>query len=237
MTSMTTRRDFLRVLGIGGALTLFPGVFAACADAGNYRQIAGPGSGTDIRIDFADGDVAVLQFAYLVEQLESDFHLQVVASFVSSTLSATERSVLADIGSHDATHRDVLKTLLGVNASVTLTAAYDNVDMNDRVSVLRTATALKELSVGAYNGLAQYLADANNVLLFGKIVSVEARHAAAIRDLIDPRSGNFASLAFDDALGPDAIRSIVQRYVVDRIVLAAPSAMFVQGPNGNGSPP
>ena len=38
--------------------------------------------------------------------------------------------------------------------------------------------------MAAYNGAGQYLKKGEYLLLAGKIVSVEARHAAAIRDMI-----------------------------------------------------
>jgi hypothetical protein len=38
--------------------------------------------------------------------------------------------------------------------------------------------------VQAYNGAGRFINDRNNLLLAGKIVSVEARHAGLIRDLI-----------------------------------------------------
>jgi hypothetical protein len=43
--------------------------------------------------------------------------------------------------------------------------------------------------VSAYNGAGKYLTSAANLLVAGKIVSVEARHAAAIRDIRDGTNG------------------------------------------------
>jgi hypothetical protein len=53
----------------------------------------------------------------------------------------------------------------------------------NRDSILRTAEQFEDLGVAAYNGAGKYLSDAGNLLIAGKIVSVEARHAAAIRDI------------------------------------------------------
>lgn len=42
-----------------------------------------PGSGNALTIDFAKGDIAVLQFAYALEQLEADFtHVSLTGSAV-----------------------------------------------------------------------------------------------------------------------------------------------------------
>jgi hypothetical protein len=48
--------------------------------------------------------------------------------------------------------------------------------------------AFEDLGVTAYDGAGYLIKDANYLLLAGKIVSVEARHAALIRELITANS-------------------------------------------------
>jgi hypothetical protein len=50
--------------------------------------------------------------------------------------------------------------------------------------VLGTAKAFEDLGVSAYNGAGKLLQTATYLTIAGKIVSVEARHAALIRDRI-----------------------------------------------------
>ena len=50
--------------------------------------------------------------------------------------------------------------------------------------MLTTAKTFEDLGVAAYNGAGQLLKKEEYLLLAGKIVSVEARHATAIRYLI-----------------------------------------------------
>jgi hypothetical protein len=62
--------------------------------------------------------------------------------------------------------------------------------------------------VGAYNGAGRFLKTAGLLTLAGKIVSVEARHAAAIRDVLNPRSGGpngFAPNAYDAGITPQNV--------------------------------
>jgi hypothetical protein len=54
--------------------------------------------------------------------------------------------------------------------------------------VLGTAKAFEDLGVSAYDGAGYLLKNATYLLLAGKIVSVEARHAALIRELLEPNS-------------------------------------------------
>jgi hypothetical protein len=53
---------------------------------------------------------------------------------------------------------------------------------------LAAAKTFEDLGVAAYNGAGKLLVSPDYLLLAGKIVSVEARHAALIRELITPNS-------------------------------------------------
>lgn len=230
--SARTRRDFLRIMGIGGTLVLLPSVLSSCSDDDITGPGTGPGTGSTVTIDFSKGDIAVLQFAYALEQLEADFYTRVVAA--SSNLTAEERLVMADLKNHEIIHREFLKIALGTNASFSLTPTYPGVDFSNRTSVLATARTFEDLGVSAYNGAAQYLTSTTNLLVAGKIVSVEARHAAAIRDLINPLSGDFAPSPFDDAFSPAKVAGAAQGFIVDKLAFANAPTAFVQGPNANG---
>jgi hypothetical protein len=54
--------------------------------------------------------------------------------------------------------------------------------------VLGAAKTFEDLGVAAYNGAGQFLQSPALLTIAGKIVSVEARHAALIRDLITEAS-------------------------------------------------
>lgn len=68
----------------------------------------------------------------------------------------------------------------------------------NRDVLLRTSQLLEDTGVSAYNGAGKYLKAAANLLVAGKIVSVEARHAAAIRDIRDGTNGRL--FAGDDVV-------------------------------------
>lgn len=237
-----TRRDFLRLMGIGGAVVLLPSILASCDEGGvpllppGAGGDTGPtaGSGNTVTIDFAKGDIAVLQFAYALEQLEADFYTRVVTGFASSGLNAAEQAVFADIKNHEVIHREALKTILGTTNGFTLTPIYSGVSFTSRTSILQTAKTFEDLGVSAYNGAAQYLSDVNNLLVAGKIVSVEARHASAIADLIAPKTTLFSLTPFDDAFSPQKVAGAAQPFIVDKLAFAGSPPAFVQGPNQNG---
>ncbi len=234
LNSPRNRRDILKLMAAGGAMVFLPSMLTACSEEDDSGGLTNPGSGTTVTIDFAKGDIAVLQFAYALEQLEADFYTRVVNAFGSSNLSTTERAVLTDIKYHEVLHREFFKAVLGSTNGFTLTTTYPNINFNDRLSVLNTAKLLEDTGVKAYNGAAQYITDVNNLLAAGKIVSVEARHAAAIADLLSPNTNAFAPTTFDDVTRPATIAAAAQGFVVQKLALANGPASFVQGPNNNG---
>lgn len=227
-----TRRDFLKVIGVGGVLVMLPSALASCSSDNTTGP--GPGTGNTLTIDFANGDFAVLQFAFALEQLEADFYTRVVAAFGSSSLSSGEQAVLADIKDHEVIHREFLKAALGSTYGFTITATYPGVNFNSRSSVLAAAAAFEDLGVAAYNGAAQYISSTDYLTLAGKIVSVEARHASAVHDLIAPKTSAFAPKTFDDAFSPTKVAGMAQGFIVDKLAFANAPSTFVQGPNNNG---
>ncbi|MGV3707914.1 MAG: ferritin-like domain-containing protein [Gemmatimonas sp.] len=233
-----SRRDILKLMAMGGSVVLLPSMLTACSDDDddNGQTPTGPGTGATQTIDFSKGDIAVLQFAYALEQLEADFYTRVMAasSAGSTNLTAADKAILQDIKYHEVLHREFFKVALGATNGFTLTTTYGNLNFNDRSAVLALAKALEDTGVKAYNGAAQYITGADNLLAAGKIVSVEARHASAIADLIAPNTEAFAPQNFDDVTRPGTIAITAQNYVVQKLSLANAPATFVQGPNNNG---
>lgn len=230
-----TRRGFLRLMGLGATLAFLPSFVAGCkSDSATGTTSGQPGGGEPLLIDFALGDAAILQFAYVLEQLEADFYSRVVTAFGTSNIIPSEQTLLTDIRNHEVAHREVLEATLGANATVTVTPTYPGLNFADRATVLAAAKQLEDLGVVAYNGMIQYLVGPDLVLLLGKIVSVEARHAAAVRDLLNAKSADFAPTAADDVLRPVKVAAAVQQIIVDKLAFANAPATFVQGPNNNG---
>jgi rubrerythrin len=175
----STRRGFLKVLGVGGAIVLMPSVFAACHDDDGITSPSGP-----VALDLSS-DTGILNYAYALEQLEAAFYTAVVASAAFAGMSAEQKEVMTDLRNHEVAHREFLAAALG-SAKLGMLALNDATvatSIASVASILKNAEAFEDLGVSAYNGAGKYLQDANNLLLAGKIVSVEARHAAAIRDL------------------------------------------------------
>ncbi len=188
------RRAFLRYTGYAGTAIAAGSLITlgSCKDADS-----GDGVG------FGTGDFAILNYAYALEQLEAAFYTQVIASPFSG-MTTGEKSLLTDVRDHEIAHREFFKAALGSNAIRDLEVDFTSINFASRDSVLGTAKAFEDLGVSAYNGAGRYIASADYLLLAGKIVSVEARHAAYIRDLIS--NGSFADSTVIDSNGLDKSR-------------------------------
>jgi hypothetical protein len=206
------RRKFLLFTGTAASAALV-GV-SACRKKNDDPT---PDSG----VNLGSGDTGVLNYAYALEQLEAAFYTQVMASPYSG-MSALEAEYLADIRDHEIAHREFFKAALGSNAIQGLEVNFSSINFSSRSSVLATAKAFEDLGVSAYNGAGKLLTDVNNLVFAGKIVSVEARHAAIIRELItrntfvtddvvNPNTG------LDLARTPNEVLSIASAYLKTKI--------------------
>lgn len=231
----TSRREFLRVVGLGATIALLPGFAAACSSdsvTGPSNEIAG--SGEPLLIDFESGDGAILQLASVMEQIEADFYSRAVAAFATSNITAAEQAVLTEIRDHELAHRAYLDGTLGADATRTATPTFRGINFADRAAVLTAAQTIEDLGIATYNGAAQYLTGTDALLAVAKIVSVEGRHSSAIRDLRDPKSAAFSATSSDDVWRPAKSAVTIQSYLVDKLGFANIPTTFIQGPNGQG---
>ena len=212
------RLSFLKYTGTAAVATGF--LMVGCSrifdDPTNF-----PGKSKTVRL--GKGDIGVLNYAYALEQLEAAFYIQVVATPFSG-ITAEETQIMSDLRYHEIAHRDFLKAELGKDAIRGLTVNFSTIDFASRTSVLNTAKAFEDLGVSAYNGAGKLIENGNYLLIAGKIVSVEARHAAAIRDLLNPKSADFAgddvvavATGLDVARTPAQVLAIAGAYIKDTI--------------------
>ena len=206
--SMFSRRKFLNFVGASTGVA----VIASACNKNDDDVI------TDTGVNLGSGDIGILNYAYALEQLEAAFYTKVVTTS-GTGLSVTEFARFNDIKLHEVAHREFFKAALGSNAIVDLEVDFSSINFTDRSSILATAKAFENLGVSAYNGAGRLLINGDYLVLAGKIVSVEARHAAYINDLI--LNGSFAadtdSNGLDMSRTPPQVLAIAGAYIKTKI--------------------
>jgi rubrerythrin len=216
--NLNDRRMFLKLGGAGIAALALGSANQATA----FSNPAATNRQQQTTINLGSGDIGIMNFAYLLEQLEANFYTRVVANNFYAGATAEERQILTDLRDHEIIHREFFKAILGANGIPQLPAFdFSLVDFNSRDSVLTTSQNLEDTGVSAYNGAGQAIVSPEILALAGKIVSVEGRHAAAIRDLRIPRNGFFAPHPDDFALDPLTVLAIASPFIPRTVTVNA----------------
>jgi hypothetical protein len=159
-----SRERFLRLTAAGAGTVALGAVLAAGAPRLGL-------SGTS-----QARDVEILNYALVLEELTAAFY----ARAISGGALEGELAEFADVAAgHEREHVEVIRQALGSQAKPAPRFAFGNaVTSPDRFA--KTALALEELAVSAYNG---QVANVSKPVLqaAARIVSVDARHAAWIR--------------------------------------------------------
>ncbi len=199
------RRFFQLAGGMAGAGLLF----SAC------HPVTKP---TDIYL--GSGDIALLNFLYVLEQMEADFYTKAVTGLYLG-ISSNEHLALVDVRDQEIGHREYIKSLLGTtNASAPVITNFSNVNFADRTSVLTNASVLEDLVIAGFNGAAGLFTNTSYPLSFLKLVSVEGRHSAYFRDALS--HNNFADTTVVDINGlnqsmtPSVVLASAQQFLTSR---------------------
>jgi hypothetical protein len=199
MTDLTpSRRHVLKWTGVAATLAVAGSVLP------NF------GISAALAADLGSGDIGVLNYAYALEQLEAAFYTQAVKTPYSGITKA-ELATLHAIRDHEIAHREFLRKALGKKAIPNLEVDFSKIDFTSRSSVLGTADVFENLGVAAYNGAGQLIKTVAYLAAAGSIVSVEARHCAAIAELLhgagrDAAGGSHVDFkGLDEALSPKEV--------------------------------
>ncbi|MBD2178631.1 ferritin-like domain-containing protein [Pseudanabaena sp. FACHB-1998] len=175
----TSRRSLIKwgIYGIGGiAIGAMPQAISA------QSNIAGK------MLTFNANDIGILNFALLLEELESVFYAAVVSS--GKVTNSRELEYIRYLGAQESSHVKFLRDVLGNQALFeTKDLSFNAYSLNDilgnRDRILNAAVTLEDLGVHAYNGAGMSMTNPTFLLAAGSIVSVEARHSAGIRALLN----------------------------------------------------
>ena len=173
-----TRATLLKSAAIGGGALLAGGVL-----------IEGLPTLSAQATPSKSGDVAIWNFALTLEYLEAAFYAEAQAK---GKLTGSAADFAQVVGGHERDHVAFLEHALGSAAVAKPTFNFGSTT-SDQAKFIATAIALEDTGVAAYNGQGPNLTVAGRGPA-AMIVSVEARHAAWIRDIANE---NPAPAAFD----------------------------------------
>lgn len=213
------RRDLLKLAAVGTiALT------AVSCKKETYNPGA-PKLNDGITIDLKS-DIGLLNFVFALEQLEAAFYSKVTEN-IPASFSVLQQAYLSEINLHEITHREFFKRYLGVAGIQKLEFDFSSIDFTSKDGVLSTAKAFKDLAVAAYNGVIVASSELATTVIAGQLSSIEARHAAWIRNQIVADSasdlnelnvlGAVAANGLDVLLRPAKVLDQVSKYIKTKL--------------------
>ncbi|MCX6215590.1 ferritin-like domain-containing protein [Spirosoma sp.] len=213
----TPRRAFLRT---ATAAAVTGGLLTACSTATPDISPNGGRVPGDV-ITLPGGDLGILNYAFVLEQIESRFYELVLANPYAG-MTAMEMQLFQDLRNHEVTHRAFYRAALGSAGIPDLTLDFSDINFKERTDVLEASRKFAEIGTAAYNGGGKYLTDPENLAVAGKIVSVEARHVSIIREIEYMNQTAFSgdNIVIEGLfikLEPAEVVPIAQKYVLEII--------------------
>ncbi len=189
----TTRSGLFKRLGLvaGG------GLVAGCVPL----ALAGAQGGT------SKGDVKILNFALTLEYLEAAFYAEAISK---GKLTGSVAKFAQVVGAHEAAHVQALSKVLG-SAAVKKPSFDFKGTTSKQKTFLATSKVLEDTGVAAYQGQAGKIKAPAVLAAAGSILSVEARHASWVRDLIGGgKTPSPAPTAFSEPMSMSQVLSAVK---------------------------
>ncbi|KAI0092564.1 ferritin-like domain-containing protein [Irpex rosettiformis] len=164
-------------------------------------------------------DVLVLQFAHVLEQLETQFYQQALKKFVAQDFVdagfvdpqvAIEQFTI--IQNDEATHTSILETTLvsiGAQPITSCTFNFDSV-LGSVSQMAPVARVVENLGVAAYLGAAHLVTDPTLLTAAASIATVEARHQTVLNLF---NGGSAIPSAFDLAFSPSEVLAIASPFI------------------------
>ncbi len=191
-----TRGDALRRAVLGGGALI----------GGSALLGAMPGSAMGAVTRATAGDVDILNFALTLEYLEAAFYAEAVSM---GKLMGEPKMFAMVVAKDEDAHVTFLKGALGSKAVKKPKFDFQGTT-GKQATFLSTAMALEDTGVSAYAGAAPMLANKKTLAAALAVHSVEARHAAWVRQIIGHGgSPSPAPAAFDPARSKAEVLKVV----------------------------
>ena len=182
----SSRKRFFKMMGGAGAVSAFSVFLAACGDDDKKATSdAKPAATASMSDDDMKGDLHILNYALTLEYLEAEFYKEVIASGIVKDPKVG--SIAKKFGETEQEHVDALKATIVKLGGKPVTAPKTNFGPTlDKglMGVLNAAADVENLGAAAYLGAAGAIKNRDVLAAALAIHSVEARHAAALNQLL-----------------------------------------------------
>ena len=208
MQSSLSRRGFLALAGMAAGSGV---ILDACR------------RGPSTSIFLGSGDTGLINYLYVIAQVQAGFYTQAYATPYYNSLStqASEYAFLKDLRDHQLAYLGLFQRLLGSSAVTNVVLQLSQVIFADRNSTLSHATSLQDWAVGAYNGVAQLLKNTSYIPVIAKIAAVEGRHAEYVRDALNYNTFGDGTVVDTNGLGqalsPNVVLPFFETYIQTKL--------------------
>jgi rubrerythrin len=215
----SSRKRFFKLLGGAGAVGAATVLLAAC---GNDSTGAGaPAAATTTPEADNAGDLKIVNYALTLEYLEATFYQEALDAGVIEDKQIAE--LVKGLADTEQQHVEALiataKSLGGTPASKPRTRFQDTI-AKGADTILMTAATVENLGAAAYLGQAAKIKSKDILAAALTIHSVEARHAAALNQLVGRGFGGKGGLegslpdgAFGKPMDMDAVLKAVAPFI------------------------
>ena len=167
----------------------------------------------------SDNDKLVLQFAEVLERLETEFYRQALDKFVEQDfldagINVPEVAIqnFQAILEHEIAHTDFLDAALSAVGAEPVQGCTFNFDtvLTDVATMAAVARVVEAVGVGAYLGGAVLVDDPNVLISAASILTIEARHQTFLNTI---NAATAVPQAFDIALTPPQVLALAGGFI------------------------
>ena len=210
-----------RFLAVGGGSTALAAFLAACGSDSDSSSTStttmSSGGGKSETAEFGKGDVGILNYALTLEYLETAFYAEVVKS---GLFKGADLATIRKFGQEEAEHVQALTQAVKSLGGKPAPEPKAEFPLKNAKSVLELAGTVENLGAAAYLGQAGKIQSKDILAAALSIHSVEARHAAALNELVGRGFGGGGGLkgslpdgAFAKPMGMDAVLKAVKPFI------------------------